>query len=49
MLNAELRGISQALKIALKETTPRKAGRITVYSDAQMAIKQRRETKSKAG
>ena len=49
VLDAELWGISRALKIALKETTPRKAGRITVYSDAQVAIKQLRETKSKAG
>ncbi len=49
MLDAELWGISQALKIALKETTPKKAGRITVYSDAQMAIKQLQEAKSNVG
>ena len=49
VLDAELWGISQALKIALKETTPKKVGRITVYSDAQMAIKQLQEAKSNAG
>lgn len=49
VLDAELWGISQALKIALKETTPKKADRITVYSDAQMAIKQLQEAKSNVG
>lgn len=41
--------ISQALKIALTETAPKKAGRITIYSDAQSAIKQSQENKSNAG
>lgn len=41
--------ISQALKIALKEITPRKAGRITVYSDSQLAIKQLQATNNKEG
>lgn len=47
MLNAELWDISQALKIVLKKTTLRKAGRITVYLNIQMAIKQFYKTKKK--
>lgn len=47
MVDVELWGISRVLKIALKETTSRKAGRITIYLDIQMAIKQLRKTKSK--
>ncbi len=39
VLDAKFWGISQALKIALKKTTPRDAGRIMVYSDAPIAIK----------
>lgn len=48
VLDAELWAISQALKIALKEISPKKAGRIMAYSDAQTAIKQLQETKSRA-
>lgn len=49
MLDAELWGISEALKIAPKENTSRKAGTITVFSDSQAAIKQLQESKSNAG
>ena len=49
ILDAELWGISQALKIALYEITPQKASRITVYSDAQTAIKQLQATNNKEG
>lgn len=49
ILDAELWGISEALKIALKENTSRKAGIITVFSDLQAAIKQLQESKSNAG
>lgn len=49
VLGVELQGISQALKITLKEITLKKSGRIMVYSDVQMAIKQLQKTKNKAG
>ena len=42
-------GYISSLKNSLKKTILGKADRITVYSDAQMAIKQLRETKSKKG
>ncbi len=48
ILDAELWGISEALKIALKESTVRRACRITVYSDFQMTLKQLQASKSNA-
>ena len=49
ILDAELWGISEALKIALKESTLRKARKITIYSDSQMALKQLQGSKNNAG
>ena len=49
ILDVELWGISEALKIALKESTSRKAHRITVFSDSQTALKQLQGAKSSAG
>ena len=49
ILDGQLWGISEALKIALKENTTRKARRITVFSDSQAAIKQLQGSKSNAG
>ncbi len=47
--DAELWGISEALKIALKESTSKKICRVTVFSDSQTALKQLRNVKSNAG
>lgn len=44
ILDAELWGIPQALKMALKKISPQKTDRITVYSDAQLAIRQLQAT-----
>lgn len=49
ILDAELWGISEALKIALKESILRKARKITVYSDSQLALKQLQGSKNNAG
>ena len=49
VLEAELWGISEALKIALKENISGKARRITVFSDSQAAIKQLQCSKSNVG
>ena len=49
ILDAELWGISEALKIALKDGTLRKARKITIYSDSQMALKQLQGSKNNAG
>ena len=48
ILDAESWGISEALKIALKESTVRRACRIIVYSDSQTALKQLQGSKSNA-
>lgn len=47
--NAELWGIFKALKIALKKNISRKACKITVFSDSQVAIKQLQGFKNNAG
>ena len=49
MLDTELWEISDVLKIALKENISTKAGRNTVSSDSQAAIKQLQGSKSNAG
>ena len=49
ILDAELWGISQALKIALNGIACKKASQVTVYSDAQTAIKQLQSTSNKEG
>lgn len=46
-MDTELWDISKGLKIALKEITLRQAGKITVYSDMQLAIKQLQVTNCK--
>ena len=46
ILDAELWGISEALKIALKENIVRRACRIIVYSDSQTALNQLQGSKS---
>jgi len=49
ILDAELWGISKALRIALRESTLQRAKRITIFSDSQSALKQLREAKNNAG
>lgn len=49
ILDAELWGISEALKIALKESASRKVCKMTVFSDSQTALKQLQGFKSNAG
>lgn len=49
VLDAELWGVSEALGIALRETAPRKAYKVTVFSDSQTAIRKIQATKSEAG
>ncbi len=49
ILDAELWGISEALKVALKESTLRRVQRITIYSDSQIALKQLEGSKNNAG
>ena len=39
ILDVELWGISQALKIALKKISSQKTDQITVYSDMQLVIR----------
>lgn len=39
VLDAELWGISEALGIALRETAPKKAYKVTVFSNSQTAIR----------
>ena len=48
ILDVELWSISEALKIALKERTLKKAHRITVFSDSQMAFRQLQGSKNSA-
>ena len=47
--DAELWGISKALKIALRESTSQRAQRITVFSDSQSALKQLQEARNNTG
>ena len=49
ILDAELWGISEALKIALKESTSRKVRKVTIFSDSQTALKQLQGFKRNAG
>lgn len=49
ILDAELWDVSQALKIALNGIALKKTSQITVYSDAQRAIKQLQSTSNKEG
>lgn len=49
ILDAKLWDTSEALKIALKDSTLRKAQKITIYSDSQMAFKQLQGSKNNTG
>lgn len=46
---AELWGISDALGVALKEATPRRTHKITIFSGSQAAIKELQGSKKNAG
>lgn len=46
---AELWGISEALKIALKESLGRKIRKVTIFSDSQTAMRELQTAKSNAG
>ena len=47
VLDAELWGVSEALGVALRKTTPRKLYKVTVFSDSQTAIKKIQRSKTR--
>lgn len=49
IFDAELWGISDALGVALREATPRRTHKITVFSDSQVAIRELQDSKKSAG
>lgn len=49
VLDAKLWGVSEALDIALRETAPRKAYKVTVFSNSQTAIRKIQAAKTEVG